>query len=366
MLHLVPSAEDCAKHDKNPTTDVFGRSRHAEEKGNRGGVGSFFSMSRTLYVSYGAASESLGARLQEVVARVFGEWGPLDDVYVVRSKSIAFVRYVFRASAEFAKEAMGNQSLQPAWWKEARGGVAAPEVLNIRWAFDDPNPTAIRRVKREHEEAFVDGAEREERRLAPEQRAALQMQRALEAGVAGAPAGAAALPYPATDAQYGAAQQDAAYAAWAAAAAAAGYSPEAVAAYYAAQRTAAAGGAAAQQQQAQQQQGHAAVVLAADCYEYDADDPYYQQGDEEEDGAAAAAAADPAGAQAPPPSVDEGAAAPAAAPTHPRLDGGAAAGGADAAAAPRSSDAPPGASLGTAAPLALLAGYGSDGSEDSA
>jgi hypothetical protein len=354
MLHLVPSAEDCAKHDKNPTTDIFGRSRHAEEKGNRGGVGSFFSMSRTLYVGYGAASESLGARLQEVVARVFGEWGPLEDVYVVRSKSIAFVRYVFRASAEFAKEAMGNQSLQPAWWKQARGGAAAPEVLNIRWAFDDPNPTAIRRVKREHDEAFVDGAEREERRLAPEQRAALQMQRALEAGVSGAPAGAAALPYPATDAQYGAPQQDAAYAAWAAAAAAAGYSPEAVVAYYAAQRAAAAGGGSGARQQA-----HAAVVLAADCYEYDADDPYYQQGDQEDD-AAAQAAAEPAGAQAPPPTGEgEGAggacgAPAAAAPALPCADGGAAAGGVGAADVPRSTGTTP------AAPLALLAAYGSD------
>ena len=184
-LHLVPSAEDCAKHDKSPTTDIFGRSRHAEEKGNRGGVGSFFSNSRTLYIGYGAASERLGNGLQAMVARVFGEWGPLEDVYVVRGKSIAFARYVFRASAEFAKEAMGNQSLQPAWWPGQGGAGAQPEVLNVRWAYDDPNPTAIRRNKREHDEAFVDSAAREEARMPPEQRAALQLQRQLEAEPAG-------------------------------------------------------------------------------------------------------------------------------------------------------------------------------------
>jgi hypothetical protein len=51
-------------------------------------------------------------------------------VRVIHDKSIAFVRYKLRAAAEFAKEAMTDQSL------------GYKEVLNVRWANDDPNPRA--------------------------------------------------------------------------------------------------------------------------------------------------------------------------------------------------------------------------------
>ena len=36
----------------------------------------------------------------------FDEWGPVERIYNVASKTIAFVQYYWRASAEFAKEAM--------------------------------------------------------------------------------------------------------------------------------------------------------------------------------------------------------------------------------------------------------------------
>ena len=276
FFHLVPSAEDCAKHDKNPTTDIFGRDRFAEEKSNRGGVGSFFSMSRTLYVGYGAASEKLGTKLQEVFERVFSEWGPLEDIYIVRGKSIAFVRYVFRASAEMAKESMNNQSLQPAWWPQP-AGAPTPEVLNVRWAYDDPNPVAIRRNKREREEAFADAARRAEERLAPEQREALRMQRALEDSLAEAP-GSAALHYPSTDGQFGGGDaRETAWDAWAQAALDAGFTPQQVKAYYEAHaREKGPGG----ERAAPPPPGAVAAppstrVVAADCFEYDADDPAY-------------------------------------------------------------------------------------------
>jgi hypothetical protein len=269
FFHLVPSAEDCAQHDKNPTSDIFGRDRFAEEKSNQGGVGSFFSLSRTLYVGYGAASEKLGAKLQDVFERVFSEWGPLEDIYVVRGKSIAFVRYVFRASAEFAKESMNNQSLQPAWWP---GAPAAPEVLNVRWAYDDPNPVAIRRNKREREEAFADAARRAEERLAPEQREALRMQRALEDGLAEAAPGVASLRYPATDGQFdGADAREAAWDSWAQAALEAGFTPQQVKAYFEA-HSSKAGSA---PPPAPAPPSAPTRVLAADCYEYDADDAAY-------------------------------------------------------------------------------------------
>jgi hypothetical protein len=269
FFHLVPSAEDCARHDKNPTTDIFGRDRFAEEKGNMGGVGSFFSLSRTLYVAYGAASERLGAKLQETFERVFSEWGPLEDVYVVRGKSIAFVRFVFRASAELAKEAMHNQSLQPPWWPQPRSADNLPEVLNVRWAYEDPNPVSIRRNKREREEAYADALRRAEERLAPEQRAALAQQRALEDAQADGGAASTMSAYPATEAQYAvpaSAEDEAAFDAWAQQAAETGYTPEQIKAFYASWKSGL--GASHQAQTA---------VAAPDAHEYDADDPSYAE-----------------------------------------------------------------------------------------
>lgn len=62
--------------------------------------------------------------------RNFIEWGELESVRVIWDKSIAFVRYKLRAAAEFAKEAMADQSL------------GYREVINVRWANEDPNPRA--------------------------------------------------------------------------------------------------------------------------------------------------------------------------------------------------------------------------------
>jgi hypothetical protein len=56
-------------------------------------------------------------------------------------------RYSWRSSAEFAKQAMHQQRLD---------GSKMAEVLDVRWANDDPNPRAVERVKREREEAFRD------------------------------------------------------------------------------------------------------------------------------------------------------------------------------------------------------------------
>ena len=48
-----------------------------------------------------------------------------------------------RSNCEFAKEAMSNQSL------------LAEEILNIRWAHDDPNPVAKEAVARSDLDAAV-------------------------------------------------------------------------------------------------------------------------------------------------------------------------------------------------------------------
>ena len=49
---------------------------------------------------------------------------------MLQYRSVAFVTYENELSAQFAKEAMACQSLDN------------DEILNVRWATEDPNPTS--------------------------------------------------------------------------------------------------------------------------------------------------------------------------------------------------------------------------------
>ena len=168
FLHRLPTGVDDANLDM--LHDVFGREKHRDDREDNGGTGSYMRMCRTLFIYYGGAAEWGGQRLKELLARAFGEWGPIEDIHVVPSKCIGFVRYKFRASAEFAKEAMMGQKL--------RGG--GKEALVVRWANDDPNPVAVKRVKREREDTVIDALHRAEARMPPEQRLAMQQMRLLQ------------------------------------------------------------------------------------------------------------------------------------------------------------------------------------------
>ncbi|GMF33667.1 unnamed protein product [Phytophthora fragariaefolia] len=109
------------------------------------GVGNFTRNSRTLYVG---GLKSVSARdavkeQEDALWKQFGEWGEVENINVIHRKSICFVRFRHRTSAEFAKEAMANQALQ------------SDEVLNVRWAFDDPNPVAKQAGERADRDAVV-------------------------------------------------------------------------------------------------------------------------------------------------------------------------------------------------------------------
>lgn len=52
-------------------------------------------------------------------------------VKILQSRGVGFVTYFSELSAQFAKEAMMNQSLDH------------EEIVNVRWATEDPNPKAI-------------------------------------------------------------------------------------------------------------------------------------------------------------------------------------------------------------------------------
>ena len=139
-LHLLPTGEFNANLDA--TRDCFGRERHDEVREDQSGVGSFatdLETARTLYVGGIASPRS---NIQSTVRRHFTEWGEIENVRVLESKGVAFVRYKYRANAEFAKEAMQKQSLDNG------------EFLNIRWATADPNPWVAKRKLEENKRAL--------------------------------------------------------------------------------------------------------------------------------------------------------------------------------------------------------------------
>lgn len=88
----------------------------------------------------------------------------LESARVLKAKGIAFVTYTMRCSAEFAKEAMAEQVGSPTDGTALRADCPThgrrghltcllsgrgraqsldnDEQINVRWAYDDPNPRA--------------------------------------------------------------------------------------------------------------------------------------------------------------------------------------------------------------------------------
>ena len=90
------------------------------------------------------------------------------SVRVLQYRSVAFVTYVSEFHAQFAKEAMACQSLDN------------DEILNVRWATEDPNPVQKVAEKRRLEDM---GQEAIKARMDPGIVDAMRAVRALEDGV---------------------------------------------------------------------------------------------------------------------------------------------------------------------------------------
>ncbi|KAM0341435.1 hypothetical protein ACHAPQ_000526 [Fusarium lateritium] len=140
FLHRLPGTYD----HFNPNVDCFGRDKFSDYRDDMGGVGSFMRQNRTVYVGRIHVTDDI----EEIVARHFAEWGPVERTRVLNTRGVAFVTYVNQANAEFAKEAMSHQSLDH------------DEVLNVRWATADPNPMAQAREARKIEEQAADAIRR--------------------------------------------------------------------------------------------------------------------------------------------------------------------------------------------------------------
>ncbi|KAK0566899.1 Pre-mRNA-splicing factor [Tilletia horrida] len=176
FLHRLPATN----YNPEQGRDIFGREKHGDYRDDMGGVGSLQRVNRTLYIGRlveeantsarggGANVGGLGAQWRDggrtvkggrsvgdalrtqgkqrqhmgesasekVLRRHFEEWGEIERVRVLHGRSCGFVTYVSESAAQFAKEAMSNQSLDHG------------EVLNVRWSTEDPNPAAQRRDRK--------------------------------------------------------------------------------------------------------------------------------------------------------------------------------------------------------------------------
>ncbi|RKP14120.1 hypothetical protein BJ684DRAFT_15539 [Piptocephalis cylindrospora] len=130
--HRLPKLSDRLPFTK----DIFGRDLFGQTRDDMGGVGSFMKDHSTLYVG----KLPTEGRTAGVVRRHFGEFGPIERLNFLEDRGVAFVRYAHRYFAEFAKEAMSNQALDE------------QEIINVRWATEDPNPRARADLQRRQEE----------------------------------------------------------------------------------------------------------------------------------------------------------------------------------------------------------------------
>lgn len=73
--------------------------------------------------------------------------------------------------------------------------MASSDTLDVRWANDDPNPKAVRRVKRQYEEEYMSAVREAVNELPPEQKRARLLEMQLYGNAAIQPNSAVA-PYP--------------------------------------------------------------------------------------------------------------------------------------------------------------------------
>eukprot|EP00775_Hariotina_reticulata_P011684 gene11684-11827_t len=148
-LHRLPICADDEAYARTTSQDIFGREKLPDQLDNRKGAGSYDRDMTTLYVHYGGAGHYATPQLRHLLLENFGVFGPIRSIYIVPAKTIAFVKFHWRVSAEFAKEAMDSQPLT---------GSSMREVLSVRWANDDPNPVAVIGRKREALDAAEEAA----------------------------------------------------------------------------------------------------------------------------------------------------------------------------------------------------------------
>lgn len=136
FLHRLPEETDPVRS----VQDCFGRDKTADYKDDMSGVGLFRRVNSTLYVG----GLHVSSHTEEVLGRHFGEFGQIEKIRVLHGKGCAFVKFRLESQAQFAKEAMQAQSLD------------GNDVLDVKWANEDPNPEAQKSAKRDLEQQALE------------------------------------------------------------------------------------------------------------------------------------------------------------------------------------------------------------------
>ncbi|KAG1834648.1 hypothetical protein DFJ58DRAFT_821341 [Suillus subalutaceus] len=124
-LHTLPDPDNALP---DSSKDCFARDKFSDYRDDMGGVGSFNRQNRTLYV--GRIKETgPGPETEDIVTRHFKEWGEIERIRVLQYRSVAFVTY-----------------------RPWRANLDNDEILNVRWATEDPNPVQKVAEKRRLEE----------------------------------------------------------------------------------------------------------------------------------------------------------------------------------------------------------------------
>lgn len=154
--HHIPEDDDILQLSmKTDVLDCFGREKFGDYRDDMGGVGSFRKHNRTLYV--GGLSGSLNnkdlkpSQIESRIRYVSAKLGEIDRVRYVEDKNCAFVKYKHQSNAEFAKEALSNQTLlipTDKEWEDRKEGTG----LLVKWANDDPDPEARKREEEEQKQ----------------------------------------------------------------------------------------------------------------------------------------------------------------------------------------------------------------------
>lgn len=158
-MHHIPEDEDIIRLSmKTDVLDCFGREKFGDYRDDMGGVGSFRKRNRTLYI--GGLSGALNdkqlkpTQIESRIRFLFSALGEIDRIRYVEVKNCAFVKFKHQCNAEFAKEAMSNQTLllpSDQEWDARKEGTG----LLVKWANDDPDPIARKREEEEQKQESI-------------------------------------------------------------------------------------------------------------------------------------------------------------------------------------------------------------------
>ena len=147
-LHSIPTIKQMTKIPMS--YDIFGREKETKNREDMGGTGAYNANCRTIYVgklntiklklnsnkkeTLNELKNRKNRKMCEILARHFCEWGQIEHISYKPNLNIAFIRYYHDVPLNLQNNQLDN------------------EVLNVRWAYEDPDPKAKLRIKKENEQ----------------------------------------------------------------------------------------------------------------------------------------------------------------------------------------------------------------------